>query len=204
MAEPDTMPQLALFPLSNPLFPQQTMTLQIFEPRYVSLVSRCMKNNEGFGVVQIREGREVGRGQQVFQFGVEARIVDWEQLNNGLLGITIEGRRKFTLHSTQIEKDQLMVAEVEWLPEEPCSPVPEYFDGLLELAHQLRQHPLVAQMTLPPIDNARDLGWQLCQLLPLSPPDKVALLSLADPELRLEHLAERVARLSLGEDSWEA
>lgn len=198
------MPQLALFPLSNPLFPEQKMTLQIFEPRYVSLVSRCLKNDEGFGVVQIREGREIGRAPQVFQFGVEARIVDWEQLDNGLLGITIEGRRKFTLHSTRIEKDQLMMAEVEWLPEEPCAPVPEHFDGLLELAEQLRQHPLVARMNLPPIDNARDLGWQLCQLLPLSPPDKVALLSLSNPELRLEHLAERVARLSGGEDSWEA
>lgn len=201
MAEPDTMPQLALFPLSNPLFPQQTMTLQIFEPRYVSLVSRCMKNNEGFGVVQIREGREVGRGQQVFQFGVEARIVDWEQLDNGLLGITIQGGRKFTLHSTHIEKDQLMVAEVEWLPEEPCLPVPDYFDGLLELAEQLRQHPVVSAMKLPTIHNSRDLGWQLCQLLPLSPPDKVVLLSLNDPELRLEHLAERVTRMADGEDS---
>lgn len=194
------MPQLAIFPLSNPLFPGQCMTLQIFEPRYLSLVSRCLKHDEGFGVVQIREGREVGRAPQVFQFGVEAHIVDWEQLDNGLLGITIQGRRKFILHRTEIEQDQLMVAAVEWLPEEPDLPVPDHFDGLWELATQLRQHPLVSNMNLPPIQNSRDLGWQLCQLLPLSPPDKVALLSLGDPELRLEQLAERVTRLSSGEE----
>lgn len=198
------MPQLALFPLSVPLFPEQKMSLQIFEQRYLSLVSRCLKEDKGFGVVQIREGREVGQAPQVFQFGVEAHIVDWEQLSNGLLGITIQGCRKFTLHSTRIEQDQLLMAEVEWLPEESCEPVPEHFDGLLDLALQLRQHPLVAKLNLPPIENARDLGWQLCQLLPLSAPDKVALLSLGDPELRLDHLAERVARMSNGVDSWDA
>lgn len=194
------MSEIALFPLSNPLFPEQKMTLQIFEPRYVSLVSRCMKNDEGFGVVQIREGREVGRTPQVFQFGVEARIVDWEQLENGLLGITIQGCRKFTLSSTRVEPDQLMMAEVNWLPEEPCEPIPDHYDGLLDLAAQLREHPVVSQLNLPEIRNSRDLGWQLCQLLPLSPPDKVALLSLSDPGLRLEHLAERVSRLSSGDD----
>ncbi|MBU3070697.1 LON peptidase substrate-binding domain-containing protein [Aestuariicella sp. G3-2] len=197
------MSEIALFPLSNPLFPEQKMTLQIFEPRYVSLVSRCMKNDEGFGVVQIREGREVGRAPQVFQFGVEARIVDWEQLENGLLGITIQGCRKFTLSSTRVEADQLMMAEVNWLPEEPCEPIPDHYDGLLDLAAQLRQHPVVSQLNLPEIRNSRDLGWQLCQLLPLSSPDKVALLSLSDPGLRLEHLAERVSRLSSGDDEQE-
>lgn len=194
------MAQLALFPLSVPLFPEQKMSLQIFEQRYLSLVSRCLKDDTGFGVVQIREGNEVGQAPQVFQFGVEARIVDWEQLGNGLLGITIQGGRKFTLHTTRIEKDQLLVAEVEWLPEEPCEPVPEHFDGLLDLALQLRRHPLVEKMNLPPIESARDLGWQLCQLLPLSAPDKVALLSLGDPALRLDHLAERVERLSGNRD----
>ncbi len=189
------MPMLPLFPLSNPLFPEQKLALQIFEQRYLSLVSRCLKNNDSFGIVQIREGREVGQPPQVFQFGVEAKIIDWEQRDNGLLGITVQGGRKFTLNSTQVEADQLMLAEVTWLPEEPFEPVPDEFDGLLDLARQLRQHPAIAALNLPDINSSRDLGWQLCQLLPLSAPDKVALLSLADPELRLEHLAERVARL---------
>ncbi|GAB3092444.1 ATP-dependent protease [Aestuariicella hydrocarbonica] len=193
------MSRLALFPLSNPLFPEQKMTLQIFEPRYLSLVSRCLKNDEGFGVVQIREGREVGSTPQVFQFGVEARIIDWEQLDNGLLGITVVGCRKFTLQNTQVDKDHLMEAEVTWLPEEALRPIPDRYDGLVDLAEQLRQHPVVSVLNLPTVKNSRDLGWQLCQLLPLSAPDKVALLSLDDPEVRLEHLAERVARLSRGE-----
>jgi len=190
------MPQLSLFPLSNPLFPGQTLSLQIFEPRYLSLVSRCLKHEETFGVVQIREGREVGQPPLIFQFGVEARIVDFNQLDNGLLGITIEGVRKFVVEATAIEDDTSMTANIRWLNEESITAIPERFDGLVELLQQLQQHPAVSVLKLEPAQSSRDLGWQLCQLLPLSAPDKIALLSLDDPELRLEHLAERVARLS--------
>lgn len=175
------------------------MSLQIFEPRYLSLVSRCLKQDTSFGVVQIREGREVGQAPLIFQFGVEAKIVDWDQLNNGLLGITIEGRRKFTVDGTHIADNQLLMADVSWLAEEDRRPIPDRFDGLVELIEQLRQHPAVSVLKLPEVQNSRDLGWQLCQLLPLSAPDKVALLSLDDPDIRLEHLAERVSRLSEGE-----
>lgn len=190
------MAHLSLFPLSNPLFPRQTLPLQIFEQRYLSLISRCMKNDESFGVVQIREGREVGQAPQIFQFGVEARIVDFTQLDNGLLGISVQGSRKFVVESTAIAKDDLMVADVRWLPEEEATPIPKHFDGLVELLEELRMHPAVSALKLPPVENSCDLGWQLCQLLPLSAPDKMALLSLDDPELRLQHLANRVSRLS--------
>ncbi|MGH1373224.1 MAG: LON peptidase substrate-binding domain-containing protein [Cellvibrionaceae bacterium] len=190
------MSQLSLFPLSNPLFPGQRLSLQIFEPRYLSLVSRCLKNNETFGVVQIREGREVGQPPLIFQFGVEARIVDFNQLDNGLLGIAIEGARKFVVEATCIEDDTSMSASVRWLEEERIAPIPDRFDGLVELLVQLQQHPAVSVLKLGDAQNSRDLGWQLCQLLPLSAADKVALLSLDDPELRLEHIAERVSRLS--------
>ena len=190
------MSQLPLFPLSNPLFPGQTLPLQIFEPRYLSLVSRCMKEDSTFGVVQIREGREVGQPPLIFQFGVEAKIVDFTQRDNGLLGISVLGQRKFSVLSTTISDEQLMMAEVSWLEDEILAPIPDRFDGLVDILEQLLQHPAVSVFKLSPATNSRDLGWQLCQLLPLSPPDKVALLSLDDPELRLEHLAERIARMS--------
>jgi hypothetical protein len=54
----------------------------------------------------------------------------------------------------------------------------------------------VAQLHLAPATNASQLGWQLSQLLPLSLPDKMALWEVQDPYIRLEHIAERVARLS--------
>ncbi len=75
-------------------------------------------------------------------------------------------------------------------------PIPDYYDGLEELLSQLLQHPAVSVLGLPEVVDSRHLGWQLCQLLPLSVPDRVALLSLNDPILRLEQIAERLGRLA--------
>lgn len=189
------MSRLALFPLSMPLVPHQVMELRIFEQRYLSLISDCLKKDERFGVVQIREGREVGLPAQVYQFGVEAKIVDWTQ-ENGLLGISIRGERKFSIESTQIEAKQLMVAEVTWLPNELELDIDERFSGLLDLCNHLRQHPLAVAMKLSEPRYSCELGWQLCQLLPIDLAEKVALLSMSDPEHRLEKLAHYVDRLS--------
>ena len=40
---------LALFPLNTVLFPGCTLDLQLFEARYLDMISRCMKKGEGFG-----------------------------------------------------------------------------------------------------------------------------------------------------------
>ena len=86
------MSEIALFPLSSVLLPSGRMSLQIFEQRYLDLVAHCMRESEGFGVVWLQQGSEVSGGSldtpNVGEYGTYARIVDWDQLPNGLLGIT--------------------------------------------------------------------------------------------------------------------
>ena len=53
------MSEIALFPLSSILMPLGRMSLQIFEQRYLDLVARCMRENEGFGVIWLKQGSEV-------------------------------------------------------------------------------------------------------------------------------------------------
>ena len=92
---------LPLFPLSSVLLPCGRMPLQIIEQRYLDLVRESMKSASEFGVVWIRRGSEVaeqGRASpELGDYGTCARIVDWDQLPNGLLGVTIEGARRFEL-----------------------------------------------------------------------------------------------------------
>lgn len=190
-----------LFPLSQLLLPGQLMALQIFEPRYLTMISAQLKQDAGFGVVQIREGREVGQAPLIFPVGTEAVIVDWSQKAGGLLVVQIEGRRRFRVAQSEVQPDQLLTAEVEWLADEhensqALAAISAEYDGLLQLLDQLKEHPAVAQLHLAPATNASQLGWQLSQLLPLSLPDKMALWEVQDPYIRLEHIAERVARLS--------
>ena len=104
---------LPLFPLNTVLFPGCNLDLQIFEARYLDMIGRCMKQGVGFGVVCILEGSEVGVAPEGFAMvGCEARITDFEQQDNGLLGIRVQGGRRFTVLRTEVQRDQLILAEV--------------------------------------------------------------------------------------------
>ena len=54
---PDTLP---LFPLKTVLFPGGVLPLRVFEPRYMDMVTRCMREHTPFGVCLIAAGEEVG------------------------------------------------------------------------------------------------------------------------------------------------
>ena len=93
---------LALFPLNTVLFPGCVLDLQIFEARYLDMIARCMKQGAGFGVVCILEGDEVGNAPQgLARVGCEALIRDFQRQDNGLLGIRVEGGRRFAVLSTE-------------------------------------------------------------------------------------------------------
>ena len=106
---------LPLFPLNTVLFPGGPLRLRIFEPRYLDMVSRCMREDTGFGVALIVAGREAGGSAQTVEIGTLARIVDFEQLDDGLLGITARGERRFRIVHVHQESDGLNVCHVEWL-----------------------------------------------------------------------------------------
>src|ERR1041385_8048127 len=88
-----------LFPLNTVLFPGGPLPLRIFETRYVDMVRHCMRERCPFGVVLIRSGLEVGAAAvgDMCAVGTTARIVDFNGLPDGLLGISCIGERKFSL-----------------------------------------------------------------------------------------------------------
>jgi Lon protease-like protein len=178
------------------------MSLQIFEPRYVDLVRDCLKYEKEFGVVWIREGREVvvdadQAMPKLAQIGCTARIVDWDALPNARLGITIEGRTKFRVVATQQRPNYLVMADIEALPEEEPLAVPERAGDLIELLRQLIGHPLVARLKLEPqTHDAGRLTHQIAQLLPISETNKFALLIESDPAQRLDRLLLILEQLS--------
>jgi len=187
---------LPLFPLNTLLVPEATLPLQIFEQRYLRLIKQCLRDQSGFGVVSIRDGREVGAPAMIYHVGVLAYISDWSQGDNGLLHIKVVGSRKFKILRTTVEADQLMMAEVEYLPEEPTMDIPEQFSGLDQLLSDLKSHPQVAALALPQAHTASELGWLLTLLLPLARAEQVELLALADPLVRLQQIAVYIDRLS--------
>ncbi len=180
---------IPLFPLNIVLFPGGPLPLRIFETRYVDMVRRCMREDHGFGVVLIKSGGETGPAQ-TYEVGTLAKIVDFNQLPDGLLGLSCVGTRRYRILERQVAKDGLNIGTVEWLGPEPTLAVPERHKrlaGLLEaVLPQLGEVYTDIQMHL---DDAAWVGHRLAEILPIPMQDKQACLELDDPLQRLDVLA---------------
>jgi Lon protease-like protein len=181
---------LPLFPLHTVLFPGGPLALRIFEPRYLDMVRRCFREQGEFGVVLIIEGAEAGVADTIASIGTTARLVDFDPLPDGLLGITCVGGRRFRLHSRDQQGDGLNVGEIELLPEDAVCPLP------LELAHLAD----LLRDVLPKLGGGYahvdadydSAGWvanRWAEVLPLEPDEKLELLELDDPLMRLAQVA---------------
>lgn len=189
------MTELPLFPLSSVLLPFGRLPLQVFEQRYLDLVRDCMKNDSPFGVVWIRRGSEVvQRGKashELGDYGTFARIVDWDQLSNGLLGITIEGGERFELLEASHRANGLVVGQVEILSAPAAISMPENWLSLLDVLRSLETHPHVQRMNLRiDYNDAWQVAYALVQLLPLDESLKYELLCI-------ENVAELMAELDV-------
>lgn len=177
------MSEMPLFPLSAVLLPYGRMPLRIFERRYLDLVRDCLKSGEPFGVVWILRGSEVARegrtAHELGDYGTTAYIVDWDQLPNGLLGITIEGRRRFELLDTATRDNGLVVGQVS-LAEPPVpAPMLDTWGSLVQVLRNLQAHPHVQRLGLnPDYDDPWQVAFSLVQLLPLEESLKYELLGL--------------------------
>ncbi len=177
--------QVPLFPLGAVLLPGGRVPLKIFEQRYLTLVRDCMRDNQPFGVVWIRRGSEVAqRGRaspELGDWGTLARIVDWDQLPDGLLGITIEGGERFDLLRTRSQEDGLVLGEVELRPAPPRQPPLPEWQSLSDLLRSLQTHPHVERMGLVvDYSDSWQVAWQLLQILPLAEHLKYELLGKDD------------------------
>ena len=180
---------IALFPLNMVLFPGGPLPLRIFETRYVDMVRRCMREGASFGVVLIREGREVGPAE-TFDVGTLADIVDFHQLSDGLLGLSCVGRQRFRIRSRHIQADGLNLAEVDRLQPETAVPVPARHSRLAELLKNvLPQLGEVYEGIEMRPDDAAWVGYRLAEILPIPLADKQRVLELDDPIQRLDVLS---------------
>jgi uncharacterized protein len=183
---------IALFPLNIVLFPGGALPLRIFETRYVDMVRRCMRGSQAFGVALIREGNEVGPAE-TFDVGTLAKIVDFHQLSDGLLGLSCIGEQRFRIRSRGCQADGLNLAEVDWLAAEPTVAVPARHTRLSELLKnvlpQLGEVYTGIEMRL---DDAAWVGHRLAEILPIPLADKQRCLELDDPIERLDVLSPLV------------
>jgi len=188
---------LPLFPLHAVLIPGAQLQLRIFEPRYLDLVRQCGRDGSGFGVCLIIEGDEAGKPSLPTALGTEARIVDFTTLPDGLLGITVQGGRRFHVERTRVRDNGLIVADVTWLEEPAATPLAIEYDLLAGLLRRLVEHMggVHARADAAAYEDASWISWRLAELLPIALADRQVLLQESDPEARLQHLLELIPHL---------
>ncbi len=188
-----TTVEIPLFPLSTVLFPGGVLPLRIFEARYMDMVRDCIRDGLVFGVCLITDGRDVGQPADHEDVGTSARITEWDMEQLGLLNIRAVGQQRFAVDSRRVEKNGLIVASVNWLPEETDVLVPSEFATCAQLLRRI-VHDLVEKEAEPmrrmiegpyAFESASWVSNRLCEFLPISGSTKHKLMLLNDPLSRL-------------------
>ena len=111
---------MPLFPLGTVLYPGVLLPLHIFEDRYRQLIRDLLAQPAGprrFGVVAIKEGREVGTDgvTALHEIGCTAELQRVEAYDDGRFDIIAVGASRFRL--VRVDASQPLVGEVELLPD---------------------------------------------------------------------------------------
>lgn len=189
---------IPLFPLHTVLFPSGTLPLRIFEPRYLDMISSCMKSGKGFGVCLIKEGSEVGKAADTYETGTLSEITYFNTDTNGMLCITARGKQRFRILSKSVMPNQLTIADVELVPNEEPKTIPEdYYPAVEVLKNLLNQLGYPFAKMEKKYEDASWVSSRLAELLPLRLEQKQYFLQLDDPLQRLDRLWELMKELDL-------
>jgi len=193
----DTM-RIPLFPLHTVLFPGGALPLRIFEPRYLDMISESLRNNSPFGVVMITEGEETGDAAMSTEFGTLGEISYWQKLSNGMLGITVRGKQRFQVLSSEVMKSQLTMADVQLIEDENNAVLPEKYVPLADMLREMIDNLGHPYTTLPKdYNNIVWLSNRLSELLPISRLQKQHFLEMTDPFERMERISIIMTELEL-------
>lgn len=190
--------ELPIFPLGTVLFPGGVLPLKIFEQRYMSMASECMRTQTPFGVCLIADGKEVGAPATPHNVGVVAHITDWDMQQLGVLHITTRGGSRFRIVDSTVDAQGLRRAMVAPIADEVSQPVPKAQHSILPLLHEV-----VAEMgpTRVPephqYDDAVWVGYRYCEFLPIPLAARQKLLELDDTVSRLEIIQQYLAQRGL-------
>lgn len=184
-----------MFPLGVVLFPGAVLPLQVFEPRYRRLVADLPAHDDRFGVVLIRRGHEVGGGDERYDVGTVAEVVEKEEIGDGMSLITAVGRERIKI-IRWLDDDPYPRATVEHLS--PAASSPELAAAvaatdnarkqLIGAAIEIGVRGMDLAIELP--DDPVAAGWLLCNSSPLGPYDRQHLLEIDDSVERLRTLEE--------------
>ena len=88
--------KISIFPLSNfIIFPNTSVPLNIFEPRYIEMIDNSMKSNRVIGIIQPKNKKK--NIPELYSIGCAGRITSFNETNDGRYLIVITGLSRFKI-----------------------------------------------------------------------------------------------------------
>lgn len=192
------MAVIPMFPLGSVLFPAMPLALRVFEERYLKMMGAILDAEEPvFGVVLIERGSEVGGGDQRFEVGTTARVLQIEA-PDGPLQVVAKGDRRFRVIDW-LDEDPYPRAEVEFLEDFPTDEVePSALESTEKVVRDTLAYLLELDLSIPwptDIELADDpvsRAWQLAGIAPLGTLDHQDLLESEDVSSLLREVEHTV------------
>ena len=93
---------ISIFPLSGVIFfPNTNLPLNIFEPRYLTLIDDCIKSNKYMGMIQSKENTS-----DVYSVGCLGKITEHKKTKDGRILVNLTGINRFEIKS-EINNDKI-------------------------------------------------------------------------------------------------
>ena len=97
---------IPIFPLSNfIIFPNTTVPLNIFEPRYIQMINDSMKSHRMIGMIQPKKSGELKK-PDLYEIGCIGKITSFNETEDGRYLIIINGVSRFKIEE-EIKSENL-------------------------------------------------------------------------------------------------
>ncbi len=185
---------IPIFPLKSIILPGGQFPLRIFERRYIEMIKKSLKSNKGFVIALTK--KDADYISCIHDYGCYVEIVDWSQLDGGLLGITVEGKMIVKLSEYQLDEVNLLRGNAEEKDIGIDYLVPQKYQILSKFYRKI--YPEIKAYifhTKSKYNDANWLGFRLIECLPIEINDKADLISTHEPLDRLEKILHIVKRI---------
>ena len=190
MEKPSRIP---LFPLDVVLLPAMVLPLHIFEPRYKSMIRRCLDEQLEFGIVLAAE-------KAVAAVGCTARIMRTvKDYPDKRMDILTEGQHVFALREV-FDEQEYYEARVEYLEDQSAQADPEQERRVTDLFQQCHALLFGQSWTDETPKDPRMLAYRMAARLPMELQHRQTLLEMRNEAQRrrtlLKWLTEFLPKLA--------
>ena len=156
------------------------------------MVKDCMTHQRGF-VISFKSEKSDNINFGIEKRGTLVEIIDFNNLPNGLLGITVKAKEKVDIKSIFQLEDRSYIGEIlpQVEPQVDDQSLLARYPDLLDVLTQLKDHPNIKTLPIEiDLTSADSVTYHLGSLIPLSTDEKQLLFNAFDAGQRLKILSK--------------